>query len=394
MSTANVAVDNALHAVVKAMRPGRGIVVRVGPPHLAEVANNPDVQLQQLTAAASSQVDEERLAIEQHLADLDNLAAQVNALSERVGGFSSSAYQAVSQRINNGRRFEELTIQVRDAEQVWKAAGRDAAAERAGAQHARKEAERVVEARDALRKIDKWTDQLRCLELDNESKRAELTSAELRLRNASGWWATRSAKRDHKRATQELAGFAQLAGEQRPRLAALITEYEAKVGPITRDHIERVDADLRQADWAAEQANQAEASAAAQLRDLRVRCQTVRDAGLPTSDDRKFVSKCMADDLPAAFEQLQRVKGQQRQGASRRGPGKPAAHGCCSRPTATAVRESLVLGAEHLQPHAEVELTQGPIKSWVRVTGRAELTLEAAWITPASAADRLSCCLG
>jgi hypothetical protein len=70
VSTANVAVDNALHAVVKAMRPARGTVVRVGPPHLAEVANNPDVQLQQLAAAESNQVDEERLAIEQQLAGL------------------------------------------------------------------------------------------------------------------------------------------------------------------------------------------------------------------------------------------------------------------------------------------------------------------------------------
>jgi hypothetical protein len=194
---------------------------------------------------------------------LDGIAAQVNALSERVGGFSHSAYQLASHRIDNGRRFEKLTIQVRDAEQVWEAASRDAAAQRAAAQHARNEAERVADARDALRKIDEWTDQLHSLELDNETKRAELTSAELRLRNASGWRATRKTKRAHDKAAQDLASLEQLAGEQRPRLTALITAYQAKVGPITRDHIERLDANLKQADRAAEQANQAEASAAA-----------------------------------------------------------------------------------------------------------------------------------
>jgi AAA domain len=266
VSTANVAVDNALLAVVKAMRPARGTVVRVGPPHLAEVANNPDVQLQQLTAAASSQVDEERLAIEQQLADLDEIVAQVNTLSERVGGFSSSAYQAASQRIDNERRFEELTNHVREAEQVWKAASRDATARRVAAQHARNEANRVADARDALRKIDEWTDQLRSLELDTESKRAELTSTELRLRNASGMWATIKTKRTRDKAAQDLASFEQLAGEQRPRLAALITAHQAKVGPITRDHIDRLDADLKQADRATEQAHQDEASAAAHLR--------------------------------------------------------------------------------------------------------------------------------
>lgn len=120
VSTANIAVDNALQAVVQAKRPARGVAVRVGPPHLAELVTNPDVHLEQLAAAASHQVDRELRAIEERLAELDALDQQVTALAEQVGGFDPASFEAARERIANRRAAEKLALDIANVECQWK----------------------------------------------------------------------------------------------------------------------------------------------------------------------------------------------------------------------------------------------------------------------------------
>lgn len=319
VSTANVAVDNALHAVVTAMRPGQGTAIRVGPPHLAEIANNPNVRLEQLAGNASRRVDDERLAIEQELAGMDAIEEQVSVLSERVSGFDPNMFHAATRRIDNERQLQALNTQSTEVKQLWEAASGRAAAQRTAAQHARNEADRIAPAAAALRKIDDLTEQLRGLDLGHESKRAELASAELRIRGTTGWLGTRRAKRARDQAAQDLESFERLAVEHRSRLVGLIAMYQEHAGPITRERVERVEADLTTAHRAVEQAAQVEASLAARLRGLRAQLQAMRDAGLATSDDQDYVHRCLSDDLPAAYERLQQARAQQRHAASGRG---------------------------------------------------------------------------
>jgi hypothetical protein len=54
VSTANVAVDNALKEVVKSIPAEQGQVIRVGPPHLPELASDDDVQLQRFAARTTT----------------------------------------------------------------------------------------------------------------------------------------------------------------------------------------------------------------------------------------------------------------------------------------------------------------------------------------------------
>jgi superfamily I DNA/RNA helicase len=54
VSTANVAVDNALRAVVSSLPPRPGVAVRVGTAFDEKIATDPDVQLELLAARSSS----------------------------------------------------------------------------------------------------------------------------------------------------------------------------------------------------------------------------------------------------------------------------------------------------------------------------------------------------
>ncbi len=54
VSTANVAVDNAVKEIVDFLKPQPGEVLRVGPPHLPELAANDDIQLHRLAARTTA----------------------------------------------------------------------------------------------------------------------------------------------------------------------------------------------------------------------------------------------------------------------------------------------------------------------------------------------------
>ncbi|GLY70269.1 AAA domain-containing protein [Amycolatopsis taiwanensis] len=319
VSTANVAVDNALHAVVKAMRPKRGAAIRVGPAQLAEVANNPDVHLQQLAAAASNEVDRELRTIERQLAELDGLDTEIATLSEQVGDFAPTTYRAALERIENGREFDKLALLIRDAEALWEAADRKATAKRAAAQQAQNEWNRIAGAREALNNAQELTAQLNRLVVQHKSKQAEVTAAELRLTAADGWLATRKAKRARDKAAEELHAFEQLAAVRHRQLSELIGAHRASAQPITGDYVAKVDTDLGKARKAVDQADQSEAAALSRLRELRDLRQARQDRGLPTDVDHEYVRQARSADLPGKFERLERVRGQQRNAASQRG---------------------------------------------------------------------------
>jgi thymidine kinase len=319
VSTANIAVDNALHAVVKAMQPPHGTAVRVGPPQLAEVANNPSVHLGQLAAAASAEADHQLREIERQLAKLDEVDAEAARLSEQVRDFNPENYQLALWRIRNEKESEAFAQQIREAEKRREKFARHAVTKRATLQYAQNEWNRIAGAREELHKAEELRDQLHRLKIDLKSKQAAVTAAELRLTEARRWWVTRKARTIYERAAEELRNFEELATVQQPRLSELITEHLANAKPTTHDDVANVEAELQKACLAADEAERAEATIHSELQKLRDRYQAVRNRGLPTEADHKLVHRSQSADLPAKHKKLEHLKGQQRGLAAQRG---------------------------------------------------------------------------
>lgn len=63
----NVAVDSALHETLKERTFAPGEIVRVGPPQLKEIADNPDVSLPLMVRAKLAQIEAERRAAAEEL---------------------------------------------------------------------------------------------------------------------------------------------------------------------------------------------------------------------------------------------------------------------------------------------------------------------------------------
>lgn len=92
VSATNIAVDNALLGVVKENRHGPGDIVRVGPPQLREVADNPEVSLPLMVRERLAETAERRSRIEAALVDIRARAAELAALDTALVRFDPTAY--------------------------------------------------------------------------------------------------------------------------------------------------------------------------------------------------------------------------------------------------------------------------------------------------------------
>ncbi|MDQ0937270.1 hypothetical protein QFZ49_007245 [Streptomyces turgidiscabies] len=92
VSATNIAVDNALLGVVKENRHGPGDIVRVGPPQLREVADNPEVSLPLMVRERLAETAERRGRIEAALVGIRARAAELAALDTALVRFVPAAY--------------------------------------------------------------------------------------------------------------------------------------------------------------------------------------------------------------------------------------------------------------------------------------------------------------
>jgi hypothetical protein len=93
-SGTNIAVDNALQAVLKERAFDPGEIVRVGAPHLPEVTANPDVSLPLLVRAKLAHVEERRGAASAALREMNDREDEQRSLTARLDGFDPAAYGA------------------------------------------------------------------------------------------------------------------------------------------------------------------------------------------------------------------------------------------------------------------------------------------------------------
>lgn len=94
VSATNVAVDNALLGVVKEKRHAPGEIVRVGPPQLREVADDPTVSLPLMVRERLAEANEQRRKIEAALVDIRARAKELSALDTALIRFDPPAYFA------------------------------------------------------------------------------------------------------------------------------------------------------------------------------------------------------------------------------------------------------------------------------------------------------------
>ena len=94
VSGTNIAVDNALLGVIRDHRTKPGEIVRVGPPHLREIAENPHVCLAAMAQATVAEIEEKRREVAMELLNSGRREERLADLEARLTGFDGPAYEA------------------------------------------------------------------------------------------------------------------------------------------------------------------------------------------------------------------------------------------------------------------------------------------------------------
>jgi AAA domain/PLD-like domain len=96
VSGTNIAVDNALAGVLRERRHQPGDIVRVGPAHLPEIINNPEVSVPLIVKARLAEVEEQRRAVAEDLLRMNRHQERLRALGKQLEGFDADRYDAAA----------------------------------------------------------------------------------------------------------------------------------------------------------------------------------------------------------------------------------------------------------------------------------------------------------
>jgi hypothetical protein len=308
VSTANVAVDNALRAVVSNLPEKPGAAVRVGTAHDEKIATDQNVQIELLAATASRSVDGQRERVAEQLREIAEVDAEVDSLGTELRGYDDEAAVA---RLAAERELEALDQRLRAVEDaVTEASTRDAAA-RAGLAEAREAHDALdvprrafsayLEAAAELARLDRGQ-QVRQIEIDRLDHRPE----------AGGWRARRDHRRRRKAADAELRRFAGGAAVRRRDLLDIQARAGAFIHPTTADDLKAADFGLERAQTRTEEAVQNLERSRRELVELHRAIDEARSCGLPSEDDRRVVAESTISNPPARYERLQELLGRQR----------------------------------------------------------------------------------
>jgi hypothetical protein len=101
VSGTNIAVDNALLGVVRERRHRPGEIVRVGPPQLREIADDPQVCLPLMVRARLAEVEGRRRTAAVDLLDMNRRQEHWHDLQARLAGFDAAAYETAAALLAN-----------------------------------------------------------------------------------------------------------------------------------------------------------------------------------------------------------------------------------------------------------------------------------------------------
>ncbi|WP_030371092.1 AAA domain-containing protein [Streptomyces rimosus] len=250
VSATNIAVDNALLGVVRAKQHSPGDIVRVGPPHLRDVAEDASVSLPLMVKARLADTAARRSTLETELVEIKQRAEQLATLDGGLSGFDSAAYFAALKLLRTPgedlasarARCEAADRRLADSERAYRdalsaaetAAARDKAAEPSRAQW--REVDRLSEEAVQVRKAAEHREAAALLaEGACDSLRQELAGIEgkgavkkWRLREKSG-----ELQRQLGDAEQAAASAKRSAAEARATATTHIEALDARIAALT-----------------------------------------------------------------------------------------------------------------------------------------------------------------
>ncbi len=314
VSTANIAVDNALKEVVKNIPTDQGQVIRVGPPHLPELAADDDVQLQRLAARTTAEVDAELAEVRERLVQADRAAARIAVLDAELAGYDHAAYLDAIERID--RRAELARLE----------------ADRPALTHRYRTAEEGLNARvlemaavdGELRRVEpqrRMLEQAAGLAASLRSEEQELRRLRERAESAAYEAATTRGLFARRKVTKAAGEWAERAGMAERRFAARRSSVEAELNSlratihVTPADLQALDRRMAEAHAAVVAAQSALDSAWRALDALDGRCALLRDLGIADEWDDGTVASARRGSLPSRHEERARLHDFQRSAA-------------------------------------------------------------------------------
>ncbi|MDI5912384.1 AAA domain-containing protein [Streptomyces sp. 12257] len=192
VSATNIAVDNALLGVVREKRHSPGEIVRVGPPHLKEVAEDPSVSLPLMVRTRLAQTAQRRSAVEAELVDIRDRAGQLAAMDAALAGFDSAGYFAALQLLRTPEQDLASALARSDAaDDRYAQAARDMAETAEAAKVASDRAAAAEPSREVWREVNRLCDESARVRQAAEHRAADalLAAEECRpLRNQVKQW--------------------------------------------------------------------------------------------------------------------------------------------------------------------------------------------------------------
>ncbi len=313
VSTANIAVDNALKEVVKHLPTDQGQVIRVGPPHLPELAADDNVQLQRLAARATAEVDAELDIVQEKLVTLERVDTRIKELDEALAGYDHAAHSRAVERIQRRDELVSLRTTLDAAAEECTEADRTFSAARAEVDVAKAEQERIRPQRVQLQQLTQLRQQLVTVEHELTAVRTKLAAAHFELQRATGMITRHRTKKNLAAAQKTMAAAEARAANHRYFLEDEVRSIEANL-VITPEYVMGADRRVTQAQGARDRAHERLAAANASLRQAKAEGARLERLGIATEADHAAVHEALALNLPARYGERNRLHALQRDG--------------------------------------------------------------------------------
>jgi KaiC/GvpD/RAD55 family RecA-like ATPase len=323
VSGTNIAVDNALERAARDINPASGVMVRVGDPHLPEIADNPAICLDALIRERQRELESRRHELTERIATLKNDATLTHLEAERaaLAGFDSGAYRAAVTRLRNAEDLNsrhasyEVALQaaahVRRAEATAIADLNEAARLHAEAQAARPYLDAVDTQNRHLGFLGKAVEDASQLVTRRERERDEAAETLSAARNPFGRGRRRAslqAAEDNLADSRAALDTAQLEYlHQAPLVTAEISASRQAAQPHSRESLAALDLCLAEANRAADRAARATAAREGRAREANEAVAMALAWEQPTDADIGMVARADADGLPARHANLSRA---------------------------------------------------------------------------------------
>lgn len=320
VSTANVAVDNALNEVVKNVRPRPGEVLRVGPPHLPELAANDDVQLHRLAAQATTEVEGQLRQVQERIAEIDAANEDLASLRRELDGFDPVRYSAAVGRVARGSELARNQAELSIAESQKSLAAEELSTAGRIFHEAQEQVDRLAPRRADLRRAAATRDELGALDREVEVRRATARTMELRLSSEPRkLFRGRRVAKELDQLRTEHARFERDAAAHRAQLEALIRQCVQAAAPVTVEVIADRDRRREAAVPRLRRAQQAAAAAERRVADISDRCQRLIELGLATQDERDLVISAREKGLPELHTRVEKLTAERQEQQQERG---------------------------------------------------------------------------